>query len=93
MRSPEVAKECAAVGIEADIEHLLSLEQEYVYHGPLPRAGDLLHVSERLHDIRVKQTRNGPMVMVRFVVSFADENKKVRAECFYTSAYVRGESS
>lgn len=89
VRAPEVAEACSAIGIEAGLRNLLSLEQEYVFHGRLPRAGDTLHTSERLHDVRVKQTRQGPMVVVRFVVSFEDDGGQLRAECWYTSAYVR----
>lgn len=93
VRGPAVLAACAEIGVEADIRHLLSLGQEYVFHGPLPRVGDALHTSERLEDVQVKQTRQGPMVMIRFVVSFHDDRRELRAECFYTSAYLRkGES-
>lgn len=93
VRSPEVVKACASVGMAADVRHLLSLEQEYVFHGPLPRAGETLYTSERLHDVQVKQARSGPLVMVRFVVSFNDSNGVPRAECWYTSAYLNKEGS
>lgn len=93
VRSAEVAEACATAGVPFDITSLLSLEQEYVFHGPPPRAGDTLLTSERLHDVRIKHGRNGPMVIVRFVVSFCGDDDKVRAECWYTSAYVqKGES-
>lgn len=93
LRSPEVAEACSTAGVPFDITSLLSLEQEYVFHGPPPRAGDTLYTSERLHDVRTKNGRSGPMVIVRFVVSFAGDDDKVRAECWYTSAYVqRGKS-
>ena len=93
VRAPEVAKACAEVGIEPGYSTLLSLEQEYVFPGPVPRAGETLHTSERLQDVRVKQTRQGPMVMVRFVVAFHDEHGQLRAECRYTSAHLRKEPS
>ncbi|WP_329241968.1 MaoC family dehydratase N-terminal domain-containing protein [Streptomyces sp. NBC_01478] len=93
VRAPEVAEACATVGIEPDVRNLLSLEQEYVFHGPVPRAGETLHNSERLQDVRIKQGRRGPMVMVRFLVSFHDTEGLLRAECRYTSAYVRKEAS
>jgi acyl dehydratase len=90
VRAPEVLRACAEAGVPADLGSLLSLEQEYVYHGPPPRAGDTLRTEERLRDIRVKQTRQGrPMVMVRFTVFFYDERGGLRAECRYTSAYVQ----
>ncbi|GAA3137796.1 hypothetical protein GCM10020255_013440 [Rhodococcus baikonurensis] len=39
LRSPEVAEACATAGIPSDITNLMSLEQEYVFHGPPPQAG------------------------------------------------------
>lgn len=93
VRAPEVAQACETAGVTADIEHLLSLEQEYVFFGPPPRAGDTLLTSERLHDVQIKQSRQGPMVLIRFVVSFHDEDERLRAECWYTSAYVQTEQS
>ncbi|WP_030616509.1 FAS1-like dehydratase domain-containing protein [Streptomyces fulvoviolaceus] len=93
VRAPEVAEACATVGIEPDVRNLLSLEQEYFFHGPIPRAGETLHNSERLYDVRIKQGRQGPMVLVRFLVSFHDDQGLLRAECRYTSAYVHKEAS
>ena len=92
LRAPEVLRACAEAGVDADLGSLLSLEQEYVYHGPPPRTGETLHTAERLSDIRVKQTRDGrAMVVIRFTVSFHDERGELRAECLYTSAYVQRE--
>jgi len=92
VRAPEVLRACADAGVEADLGSLLSLEQEYVYHGPLPRAGETLQIAERLRDIQVKRTRDGhAMVVIRFAVSFQDERGGLRAECLYTSAYVQRE--
>jgi hypothetical protein len=89
IRAPEVLEACESAGIAADFGALLSLEQEYVFHGPPPRGGQTLHASEELQDITVKQGRQGPMVMVRFAVSFRDAEGNLRAECRYLSAYVR----
>ena len=93
VRAPDVVKACASVGMTADVRNLLSLEQEYVFSGPLPRVGETLYTSERLHDVRVKESRGGPMVVVRFVVSFQDDGGVLRAECWYTSAYLRKKGS
>jgi len=98
VRTSEVAQACATVGVTVDRKSLLSLEQEYIFHGPLPRAGETLYTCERLHDVEIKQTRSGPMVVVRFVVSFHDDVSRrdggvPRAECWYTSAYLRKERS
>ncbi len=90
LRSPEVLEACADAGVAADLGSLLSLEQEYVYHGPPPHAGVTLTTAERLSDIQVKQTRDRrPMVVIRFTVDFRDERGDLRAECNYTSAYVQ----
>jgi N-terminal half of MaoC dehydratase len=90
LRSPEVLRACAGAGVAADLGSLLSLEQEYVYHGPPPHAGETLRTGERLTDITVKRTRDGrAMVVVRFTVSFHDEHGDLRAACNYTSAYVQ----
>ncbi|HMD95647.1 MAG TPA: MaoC family dehydratase N-terminal domain-containing protein, partial [Trebonia sp.] len=87
-----VLRACAEAGVAADLGSLLSLEQEYVYHGPLPRAGETLFTAERLRDITGKRTRDGrAMVVIRFTVSFHDERGDLRAECNYTSAYVHRE--
>lgn len=89
----EVEATCAAVGVDADIRNLLSMEQEYVFFGPLPRAGETLQISERLHDVVAKAARSGPMVVIRFVLSFHDDSGELRAECWYTSAYVTKEKA
>jgi hypothetical protein len=92
LRSPEVLRACATAGVAADLGSLLSLEQEYVYQGPPPHAGETLRTAERLSDITVKRTRDGrAMVVIRFTVSFRDERGDLRAECNYTSAYVQRE--
>ncbi len=92
LRAPEVLRACAEAGVEADLGSLLSLEQEYVYHGAPPRAGETLQTAERLSGIQVKQTRDGrAMVVIRFTVSFHDERGELRAECLYTSAFVQQE--
>jgi hypothetical protein len=92
VRTPEVLRACAEAGLQADLRRLLSLEQEYVYHGPPPRVGETLRTAERLRDIAVKRTRDGrAMVVIRFTVSFHDERGELRAECRYTSAYVQRE--
>lgn len=88
LHASEVHSVCAEAGVAPRIENLLSLEQEYVFPGPIPRAGETLHVTERLLDARVKQARSGPMVVVRFVLDFRDADGTLRAECRYTSAYV-----
>ena len=90
LRSPEVLRACAEAGVAADLGSLLSLEQEYVYHGPPPHAGETLRTAERLSGTEVKRARDGrAMVVIRFTVAFHDERGDLRAECNYTSAYVQ----
>jgi hypothetical protein len=90
LRDAAVLRACAAVGVPASRGSLLSLEQEYVFHGPPPRAGDTLRPAERLTGVEVKRTRDGrAMVLIRFTVSFHGADGTVRAECHYTSAYVQ----
>ena len=85
---PEAAEAFDRVGLTRDVRRLLSLEQEYVFHGPLPRAGDVLETSARFDGVEVKQARSGPMILVRFAVEFRGQDGALRAECLYTSAYL-----
>ena len=90
LRTPEVQRACAEAGVQAHLGSLLSLEQEYVFHGPPPHAGDTLTAAEQLSGTEVKRTRDGrAMVVIRFTVDFRDERGDLRAECRYTSAYVQ----
>lgn len=89
IREERVLEACRSAGVVADLSNMLSLEQEYVFHGPTLRAGDTVGVTERLRDVTLKQGGQGPMVLVRFVVSFEDPDGRLRAECHYTSAYLR----
>lgn len=84
----ETVAACRGLGLEPDWQHLLSLEQEYVFHGPLPRAGDVLLAQHRFDGVEIKQARSGRMVVVRFAVEFLSPDGPLRAECRYTSAFV-----
>jgi len=88
-RDERVLEACRSAGVVAELSTMLSLDQEYFFYGPTLRAGETVSVSERLRDVTVKQGRQGPMVLVRFVVSFEDPDGRLRAECVYTSAYLR----
>ena len=92
--SEEVVAACRAVGVEPDWAGLLSLEQEYDFHGPPPRVGDRLLTSQRFDGVEVKEGKRGQMVFVRFTVLFHDDAGggrpgPLRAECHYTSAFCR----
>ena len=87
LTTPEAAAALAELGLEEDIRNLLSAEQEYVFHGPLPRAGERLALANRFDGVEVKEgRRGGRMVFTRFAVEFRDPaTGALRAECLYTS--------
>lgn len=82
---PGFADALAGLGASFDVRNLLSLEQEYIFHGPLPRAGDELTTHVVLGDVVEAATRRGPMARVGFTVEFRDLDGSLRAECRYTS--------
>lgn len=85
---PEVLAACAQAGVLAEVSTLLSLEQEYVFHGELPRAGDELEPVSRFDGVDTRITDRARMVLIHFAVEFRDPGTaRVRAECRYTSAY------
>jgi hypothetical protein len=89
MQTPEAVAALAEVDSnqETDIRNVLSVEQEYRFHGPLPRAGERLMLSHRFDGVEVKEgRRGGRMVFNRFAVEFRDPDGTLRAECLYTSA-------
>src|SRR5262245_13757026 len=88
LESPEAEAAFAELGLDRDMRRVLSAEQEYVFHGPLPRAGDVLFTSPRFDRVEVKQGRRGPMIFVHFAIEFRDDGGTLRAECLYTSAYL-----
>jgi hypothetical protein len=87
LRTPEAVAALAEVGIDEDIRNVLSAEQEYTFHGPLPRAGERLALTHRFDGVEVKEgRRGGQMVFTRFTVEFRDpDTRDIRAECLYTS--------
>jgi hypothetical protein len=90
MRTPEAEAAIAQLGPgeDFDIRNVLSLEQEYRFTGPLPRAGERLLITHRFDGAEVKEgKRGGRMLFTRFAVEFRDpETGDLRAECLYTSA-------
>ncbi|MFJ8019369.1 MaoC family dehydratase N-terminal domain-containing protein [Streptomyces sp. NPDC096311] len=64
-----------------DRKRLLHGEQEYVFHGPPPRAGDVLRASSRVADRYEKPgKRGGTMRFAVIVTEFRDEAGKLVAE-------------
>ncbi|MFJ4840779.1 MaoC family dehydratase N-terminal domain-containing protein [Streptomyces sp. NPDC088746] len=91
VRSPRAERAFTELGIRPDVRRLLSAEQEYLFHGPPPRAGDQLLTSLRFDRVSEKSGRHGRMLFVYFTVEFHDATGALRAECRYTSAYLTGD--
>lgn len=85
---PETRSGCEAIGVTPDVRRLLSLEQEYEFHGELLRAGETVTTGLRLDSVEHKSGRSGSMAMVHFTVTFTDSAGDLRAECHYTSAFL-----
>jgi acyl dehydratase len=85
---PAAVEAFREVGVSPDVSRLLSVEQEYVFHGVLPRAGETLTTALRFDGVQRKIGRaGGAMLFVRFAVEFSSGSGDLRAECLYTSAY------
>ena len=69
----------AKVGL--DLRRILHGGQEFVFHGPPPRAGTTLTVTPRIEDIYEKEgKRGGTMTFVVTVQEFRDEKGNLVAE-------------
>ncbi|MEE2033734.1 FAS1-like dehydratase domain-containing protein [Rhodococcus chondri] len=85
---PETRAGCEAIGVVPDVRRLLSLEQEYEFHGELLHAGETVTTGLRLDSVEQKKGKSGSMALVRFTVTFTDCAGQLRAECHYTSAFL-----
>jgi hypothetical protein len=75
----------ARVELGFDRKRVLHGEQEFVYHGPPPRAGTVLHASERLADSYEKTgARGGTMRFAVVVTEFRDDAGTLVAEAICT---------
>jgi hypothetical protein len=92
-KSSEIQEALAHAGIGYDARNLLSLAQEYVFHGPPPHAGDTLETELRFDGVEEKQSRRGTMLMVLFTVLFHRGDGTTAAECHYTSGYFANEGA
>jgi hypothetical protein len=60
-------------------------EQEYIFHGPVPRAGDRLYCQSRIESIYEKEgRRGGVLTFVVMVTEFRDAEGKLLAEARLT---------
>jgi hypothetical protein len=72
-----------AVGM--DLSRTLHAEQEYVFHGPPPRAGTTLTAQSRITEIYDKQgRRGGQLTFVVMVTEFRDPSGRLVAEARLT---------
>ena len=72
--------------LDIDLKRLLHGGQEYVFHGPPPRAGTELTAQTRVDKIYEKEgKRGGTMTFVETVTEFKDASGKVVAEARATA--------
>lgn len=75
------APEGGRVDVGFDRRRLLHGEQEYVFHGPLPRAGQTLYATERVADRYEKPGRRGGVMKFAVIVTeFRDDAGTLVAE-------------
>ena len=71
--------------VEMSEELGMHAEQEFVFHGPPPAAGERLTAQARIDDIWEKQSRSGHrLIFVRMVTTFRDASGTLRAESILT---------
>jgi hypothetical protein len=71
--------------VDMDQSRGLHAEQEFVFHGPPPRAGDRLTAQSRIADIYTKQgRRGGELTFVVMVTDFRDETGRLVAQARLT---------
>jgi hypothetical protein len=75
------ADSSALGGVALNWERILHGEQEFVFHGPPPRAGDVLTGVSRIDRVYEKTgKRGGSMTFLQEVVEFRDESGRLVAE-------------
>lgn len=77
----EPRDQSAMASLDIDLRRVLHGEEEYVFHGPPPRAGQTLTVSSRLGEQWEKEgKRGGTMKFARIVREYRDESGTLVAE-------------
>jgi len=60
-------------------------EQEYIFHGPPPRAGQRLHATSTIREITEKTSRSGHrLIFVKMVTEYRDAEGTLLAEAILT---------
>jgi hypothetical protein len=68
-------------GAKLDLRRILHGEQEYLFFGPPPHAGQTLHVQPRLESITEKEgKRGGTMRLITVVEDFTDDDGNLVAQ-------------
>lgn len=71
--------------VQMSEERGMHAEQEYIFHGPPPRAGQRLHGRSTIRDITEKISRSGHrLVFVKMVTEYRDDAGKLVAEAILT---------
>lgn len=71
--------------VEMSEERGMHAEQEYIFHGPPPRAGTRLHAQSRITEIFDKHSRSGHVLtFVKMVTEYRDDDGKLVAEAILT---------
>ncbi|MCP4806305.1 MAG: MaoC family dehydratase [Proteobacteria bacterium] len=71
--------------VQMSQEKGMHAEQEYVFHGPPPRAGDRLTATSKITEIYEKTSRSGSVLtFVKMVTEFHDADGTLRAEAILT---------
>jgi hypothetical protein len=66
--------------VQLDQQRGMHAEQEYVFHGPPPRAGTTLTATSRIEDVYRKEgRRGGTLTFAVMVTEFRDENGRLVA--------------
>lgn len=71
--------------VELDQQRGMHAEQDFVFFGPPPRAGDRLVAKSRIERIYEKEgTRGGTMTFAEMITEFRDEHGRLIAEAWLT---------
>jgi hypothetical protein len=75
--------------LEMDQRRGMHAEQEYIFHGPPPRAGMKLHCRSRIAEIYEKQgKRGGTLTFAVMITEFRDDDGNLVAEAKLTGVEV-----